>query len=356
MTVQPNIQGQAQANPVSEIWYTRCPVPTTSGIAQHFRWIHQEFERHGIKVESIRAAADQAVRNSHYSHTQPASFREGGNVPPIWTRANGQDTVVVGITWVDEEQLILVRPDSDIKTLADLKGRRFGVPKHDTKIVDIARGQDLRGLLTALDLAGLTPADVEFVNVAGGEFDLREQGERREGRRHGVVEALLAGTVDVIYAKGAVSAALVVKHGLHPIIDINANPDPFVRVNAGTPRPITVNRDLAVERPDIVARYLAILLKTAAWAKENPTAVVKAIAAETSSTEEIVRKGYGPELHLHFDVKLTEQYIAALRKQKDYLLEWGFLKEDFDFDGWILPGPLELARALAADDAIKITL
>jgi sulfonate transport system substrate-binding protein len=57
-------------NTISELWYTRCPVPTTSGIAQHFRWLHDEFARHGIALKSIRASEDQAVRNSHYDHSQ----------------------------------------------------------------------------------------------------------------------------------------------------------------------------------------------------------------------------------------------------------------------------------------------
>ncbi len=121
----------------SEIWYTRCPVPTTSGIAQHFRWLHREFDRNGIALESIRASADRTVRNSHYDHTHPNMFREGGNVPPLWARANGRNTALVGITWVDEEQVILVRGDSGIRDISELRGRRLGLPKHDSQIVDI---------------------------------------------------------------------------------------------------------------------------------------------------------------------------------------------------------------------------
>ena len=326
------------------IWYTRCPVPTTSGIAQHFRWLHHEFARTGIALESIRAAQDKAVRRSHYDHTHPNMFREGGNVPPLWARGLGRDTVVVGITWVDEEQLILVRQDSAIQRPEQLRGARLGLPRHDSEIVDIGRSQDLRGLLTALEIADVDREEVTIVDLDGGDFDLRE---RRDGERvHLGAQALLADKVDAIYAKGAVGATLIEKHGFRPILDINAQQNPLVRVNAGTPRPVTVNGTLARTHPDIVARYLAVLQKTAQWARVHPQEVVQAIVAETGASETAVRRGFGPHLHERFEVALSPLYVAGLRQQKDFLAREGFI-QDFDFDSWIDPAPLALTEAAA---------
>jgi sulfonate transport system substrate-binding protein len=331
---------------VTELWYTRCPVPTTSGIAQHFHWLQDEFARRGIELKSIRAAEEKSVRESHFTHAHPGMFREGGNVPPIWARAKGQNTAVVGITWVDEEQLILVRSNSDIQDLAGLRGRRLGLPRHATKLVDVGRAQDLRGLLTALKLAQLTRDQVVLVDVAGADYDLREQGANVPRYRHATLDALLAGEVDAIYAKGAVSATFIAEHGLRPIVDINANPDPLVRVNAGTPRPITVDRTLALEQPELVARYLAVLLRTAQWAVQHPAEVVEAVAAETGAHVQAVRRGFGPDLHRHLTPTLSEQYVNGLAAQKAFLLEEGFLPADFGFDGWIVREPLDLAQKL----------
>lgn len=330
------------------LWYTRCPVPTTSGIAQHFRFLHTEFARHGVALESIRASTDPGVRESHFDHSHPNMFREGGNAPPIWVRANGRDTAVVGITWVDEEQLILVRADSPIRSLADLKGSRLGLPRQrlDTR-VDVGRAQDLRGLLTALQLAGLRRDEVVFVDIDSAGGDLREQVAPATRRSHEVADALLAGQVDAIYAKGAVGATLVAEHGLRAIVDFNAYDDPRVRINAGTPRPITVDRRLALEHPELVARYLAVLLRTAEWAAGHPDEVTEAIAAETASTPAAVRQAYGPQLHQRFEPRLSPDYVQALSSQKDFFLAEGFLAADFDFVAWIVPGPLALARELA---------
>lgn len=328
------------------LWYTRCPVPTTSGIAQHKHWLQNEFARHGITLDSIRASQDRAVRESHFRHSLAGSFREGGNVPPIWARAQGQDTVVVGITWVDEEQLVFVRGDSDIKTVEDLRGRKLGVVrKAASDLVDVGRAEGLRGLLTALQLGSVPREAVEFVDIAGPEWDLKEVSNTREDHHAIPTLALLNGTVDAIFIKGAGSARALAQ-GLRPIININEQEDPLLRLSAGSPRPITVDRQTLIDSPELVARYLAVLLKTYEWAKEHPQEVVTTIAAETATDEDSVRLAFGNSLHVSFEPKLSEIYVEGLRRQKDFLLAEGFIANDFDIGSWIDPAPLQQAWAL----------
>ncbi|UCJ16694.1 ABC transporter substrate-binding protein [Pseudomonas sp. MM211] len=334
----------------SSLWYSRCPVPTTSGIAQHYRWLHRAFAEQGVTLESVRASADAGVREAHYNHGHDNMFREGGNVPPIWARASGQDTVVVGITWVDERQVLLVREDSPLRVPADLRGQRLGLPNHQTRNVDIARTAHLRGLLTALQLAGVARDEVTFVDIGGGEFDLRETGQASPGDdRAALLKALLDGDVAAIYAKGANSVRLAEQHGLRALLDINQHPDPLVRVNAGTPRPITVNRSLVEQAPELVARYLAVLIATADWASEHPDEAAAALAAETNSSAAAIWQGYGDNFHHRLRPDLSEQYIKGLAAQKAFLLSEGFLPADFDFDAWIDPAPLRAAEALAGE-------
>lgn len=161
------------------------------------------------------------------------------------------------------------------------------------------------------------------------------------------VDALLKRQVDAIYIKGAPAAAAIEKRGLRVVIDINAQSDPFVRVNNGTPRPITVNRELALQHPDVVARYLAVLLQTARWAENHPAEVVKAVAAETGTSEQNVIRGYTSNLHRRFWPSLSAEYVKGLEIQTNFLIDWGFARK-FDYQSWIVPEPLALAEELVA--------
>lgn len=334
----------------TELWYTRCPVPTASGIAQHKRWLHGAFARIGIQLESIRASQDRAVRESHFRHSLAGSFREGGNVPPIWTRSRGQDTVVVAITWVDEEQLVLVRPDSPIQTVADLRGHKLGVVKKaDSDLVDVGRAEGLRGLTTALKINGVGRDEVQWVDLPSAEWDLREGADPLH--RDGPTEALLAGTVDAIFVKGARSATALAR-GLRPVFNINRETDPLLRLSAGSPRPVTVDRATLRDHPELVTHYLAVLLKTAAWARGHADDVVATIAAETGATADAVRQAFGPTLHEAFEPQLSSIYLQGLRAQKDWLLAEGFISTDVDVDAWVDPAPLALARTLV--DGIEL--
>lgn len=348
MTIETDPLAARQADDTSTLWYTRCPVPTVSGIAQRKRWLHAAFEEVGVQLSSVIGSADRDVRESHFRHSLPGSFREGGNVPAIWTRSRGQDTVVVAITWVDEEQLVLVRPDSGIRSVTDLRGRRLGVVRKEASdLVDVGRAESLRGLLTALRIAEVGRDEVTWVDLEAPEWDLREreQGQDRPARSL-LVQALREGRVDAVFVKGAaVGAALA--DGLIPVLNLNEQVDPMLRISAGSPRPVTVDRETLQRSPGLVDRYLAVLLGTARWAREHPDAVVEAVAAETGTDPAAVRRAFGPDLHHSFEPRLSDQYVDALVDQKDWLLAEGFIETDIDVADWIDPAALARAAKLA---------
>lgn len=330
---------------VSELWYTRCPVPTASGIALELGWLAHEFDRLGIRLSSLRDSDVADVRLAHFSHSLPGLFREGGNIPAIWARSNGQDTSVVALTWVDEYQAILVRPQSGIATPADLRGARIGLPRQTGQRIDFARAMALRGVVSALELGGLTTQNVALIDIASEQPVFA--GAERNGRFHQLeVEALVAGHVDAIYVKGAVGRGNAREHRLATVVDLGRHPDPLVRVNNGNPRPVTVDRRTARERPDLVARYLSVLIRAANWAKDHASEVTAIVAREVNRLPDDVHAGYGPDLSRSFGLDLSPRRVVGLARQKDFLLHWGFIPHDFDVDGWIDDVPLSIAQGL----------
>ena len=332
-----------------ELWYTRCGAATASALAIRKGWLQQEFDKPGTILHALRDSTSLATRNSHYNHSQSGMFREGGNIPPIWAKGIGQDTVVVGITWLDEYQGILTLADSGIRTVADLRGKRLGVPLYAQAVIDFQRGSAQHGYETALRQANLTPQDVTLVDIEAPTYALTDgpRTERREPKEPLEITALLAGQVDAIFTRFARGYQLAQDPRFHQVININDLPDHLQRVNNGTPRPITVDRPFLEKNPDVVVRYLAVLLETAEWAKENRDEVIELLRKDGGdvSREDIIGS-HGPDLHLQFEPKLIPEYILGLEVQKDFLYRWNYFTTDFSVRSWIESWPLARAQKL----------
>lgn len=339
---------------LSSVWYTRCPVPTTLGLAVQLGWIEEAFARHGIGVRSIADAADPAVRESHFSHSLDFSFRQGGNVPPIAARAAGRATRLVGITWTDEFQAIVARPGGPVRTVADLAGRRFGLAKRPPGIVDFHRATALKGLVSALALDGGDLAAVEIVDLPVVESILATPDDpslfglkRRLPYSHETA-ALLRGEVDAIFVKGTQGITVANLFGLHQVAEFGFHPDPKIRINSGSPRVLTVDEAFASQRPDLVATLAETVLRAGTWAAAHPDEVRRFVARETGASEETVQVANGPDLHRHLGLGLAPELVAAVGHYKDFLRDHGFIAGDFVLADWVDPAPLAAGLGKAA--------
>ncbi len=331
------------------LWYTRCAVPTPLGIAGRLGRLQEEFKADGITVRTVTESENLAERESHYDHSLDFSFRLGGSVPAIWTRARGRATRVIGLSWVDEFQGIVVLPESGIRTASHLASRKLGLPKHESEFIDHGRASALRGFLNGLLIGGIERSNVEFVDLPERRNSIAEQGSvaisgsRFTGpaRKGGSTElqALIRGEVDALYLKGPRGLQLVHQLGLHVAVDLGSHPDPFIRANNCTPRPLTVDERLLRERPDLVERLVRLVIETGVWARSHAAETVRFIGQETSTAESWVRHGYGAEIADSLQLDLAEQSIAGLSRVKDFLFENGFLQADFDVAEWLEPAP-----------------
>lgn len=84
-----------------------------------------------------------------------------GNVPALSGIASGQDRKIIGIAYNGEAtEAIIIPKNSDIKTVADLKGKKIG----------LVVGSIAQNLVSAVfEKNGLNFDDVEFVNLSAGE-------------------------------------------------------------------------------------------------------------------------------------------------------------------------------------------
>lgn len=334
------------SQPLDTLWYTRCPVPTGLGIAVQQGWLQDDLASLGTQVQSLREADQQAVRESHFDHSLLNSVRHGGSIPAIWARAQGRDTRVIGLSWADEAQLILTRPDSGIHTVKDLKGRRFGLPDWASAQIDFTRAQALRGLENALKLEGLAVADVELVDYPyGGTYsdDAKQHlygaevslDTSRFSRRNNELIGLLRGDIDAIFLKGAHAVHLAHEFGLRVVVDTGSHPDPLIRSNNGTPRTLTVDRHLLENHFDASRTLVDTVLRTEQWAWANPEETRRFLARELNTSEYWVAAAYGDDAHRRLRTTLDSRSIEALQDFTEFLFRWGFIPRRFDVREWI---------------------
>ncbi|HEY8545009.1 MAG TPA: hypothetical protein VIL36_08170, partial [Acidimicrobiales bacterium] len=340
--------------------------PTASGLAYHLGWLTTALGAHGLDVGILQDGPPE-LRRHHLDHRLPGLVREGGNVPALAARAEGAPTRLIGLTWIDEWQKILVREDSGITGPEQLAGKRLALPAWaPTRAASFPRAMSLHGYQQALGLAGLTLADVRFVevptirtdDVAAGTGSGSVSGagsgavRRSEGFSLFGLDRLAAGEVDAVYVKGAASAEEAREVGVVVAVDLDALPDRRLRVNNGTPRPLTVHQQLLDDHRDVVVGFLVETLRAADWAVDHLDDVRRVLEQETRSGPGGVAAAYADGFHTSLHPDLSVERLELLTLQKDFLFLHGFLAADVDVAAWADHGPLEEARErLAVEQA-----
>jgi len=342
---------------VDTIWFTRCPVPTATGLAYKLGWLEQEFAADGIAIKTLQEAGGELARH-HYDHQLDTLIREGGNLLALPARAQGAPTRLIGLTWIDEWQSILVRPGSGISKPQDLQGKRLALPPFRAEDIasnrrgsSIARGMSLAGYKGVLAAAGLTLDDVRLVELASEESRVRRTAEPGDWGRADLggglwqgIAALNRGEVDAVYVKGAAAAQAAREAGLVVGIDIDHLPEKRFRVNNGTPRPITVHADFLANHRELVVRFLAQTLRAAEWARHNLAELRRILQDETRGSADSVVEAYRDGFHLDLAPDLSDERLTLFDQQKHFQLVHGLLDRDVDVYAWADHGPLAEAQ------------
>ena len=342
---------------IDTLWYSRCPAPTAASVAIREGWLAEEFAQDGIAVRSLASVTDKSMHLSHYTHSQPNSFRFGGYVPPLVAAAAGADLRILGLSWPDRSAALLALPESGIRSATDLRGRRLSVPKRMQDSVDWWRALVLSGYRNALRLANLADGDVRIIDVqietpyVADASTSQVAGQSLWGARsqfavqRDEIKALLRGEVDVIYSDAAMGAIAKAFLGLVTVVDLTA-PEESADVQMAQPLVLTASGTLVAERPDFVRRWVARLLDADAWARSHPARVTQVVAQDTGLPEEFVATAYSPRIHQQLDCSLSPLRLALLKAKHDELLAAGFLAAALDLDALVDPRPLQEAIEL----------
>ncbi|MBE2213941.1 MAG: ABC transporter substrate-binding protein [Opitutaceae bacterium] len=355
-TLENPVSQQSSAKALTEVVYTICPVFVASHVAVELGWLDEELKKSGGSLKYLRSLSPEIGWLPHFSHKLDNLFRDGGNIPSIWAKADQADTRLIGLTWSPAGGRILVRADSGLHRVADLKGRKIGLSKsQNAEKVDWWRGTSERSIEVALGLSGLSRADVQIQDVAHPDnvglgnatkpADLWTTRRREDLSFTPEVQALKDGKVDAVYSSFGRAIALERTGLFKSIEDLERHPDWTLQV-ANSPWALTVNSDFADQHPELVVAFLRASLRAGKWVNAN-----RAAAAEI-----LHRVTYYPTVadvaraieKIDFIHNLSPRNLAGIEVEKQFLLSHGYIKRDFDVKAWAAPELLEqAARSLS---------
>ena len=98
---------------------------------------------------------------------------------------------------------------------------------------------------------------------------------------------------------------------------------------------------MAEEHPELVVTFLKAMIKVGRWANEHKRAAAVILDRQTYYRD--AEDTYQGIKHIDMVPSLSPQNLAQIEIGKDFMLEHGYIKRDFDVQKWAAPEFLEVA-------------
>jgi len=274
-------------------------------IAHAKGWIDEAFKADGINVEWLFFKGAGPAVNEALS-TRQLDFAFQGDLPSIVAKAAGLKTKLIFATGVRANIYIGVPPDSPLKTVADLRGKR----------VSLFRGTNMHlPALRLLESQGLTEKDLKILNLDTA----------------GYLAAL--STKDIDAAIGAMDILRLRDKGQVRVLYSSKGDSPiFTRQGH-----VLVTEEFAAANPQLVQRVVDASVRTAKWSSDeaNREEVLR-LWARAGTPYEHWKEDYDGEplrvrLNPNFDPFLVGRYKEAVAQAFRFKLS----RATFDVDQWI---------------------
>lgn len=319
---------------LKEFHYTICPVGNSSYIAANKIWKEDTFEKAGGKPILLQSLPKEDW-HVHFDYKDPALFREGGNIPPLWAKSNDAEVVLIGLAFLDVKAYILVRSDSPIEYVEQLRHKKIGIPVISNYIIDFYKATVEHGFDTALRARGVSPKDVEYVNLEVTEEFIALSKNMKSNLGKIDVEALKEGRVDAVYAGGCLAQNLLATGEYKIIYELNKNTEQVLPINNIYPNTLTVSKKLSEEHPEIVIEYIKQTMLGAEWAKTHRAETLELFSHQLHGTIGETANALPVNFHKNLEVNLSEAALLALEGQLKFLYDRKYVNKLFNIEKWV---------------------
>lgn len=274
------------------------PLYSPINAAYELGYFDEEFDAIGASYTWTEFASGPLVNEAVAAGEGDVGFM--ADLPAIIARSSGQDIQIVsGVSTGERSLAVLVRADSDINDIRDLKGKQIAY----------AFGSYAQHLLSlVLDQAGLTFDDVESINLGAADSPA----------------ALDNGDVDAIVIWEQFITKLTEEGTAKVLIDgTGIKKSNMVLYSV---------KDFAEANPELIEAFIRATDRGAKYIKENPEAAAAILAPRYNVTEDEMIKIFG---NFDFSVSLSDGDIKEITNVADYAFEAGIIANPVDGSAFI---------------------
>ena len=287
----------------------------SSLVLRRFGWLEQEFAKDGIAVKWVLSAGSN--RALEYLNANAIDIGSTAGLAALLSKANGNPIRAPYIFSRPEWTALVVRADSPIRTLADLKGKKVAATKGTDPYLF---------LLRALKVAKLKRSDIEHVAL-----------QHADGRA-----ALEQGRVDAWAGLDPLMAASELDAGSKLI---------YRNVAFNTYGFLNVREEFLERHPGETRRVIAGYERARRWILANTTEAARILSEEAKVSLQVALL----QLKLRTDLsnpQPSSEHIDALKAAAPLLLDEQLVKPGTDLDK-VIAGLVDtqFARGLAGSAA-----
>lgn len=280
------------------ISYVKLPLNVPSIVEKKLNLFQKEFEKDNIKINIPEITEGPKMTEAMASGSLDFANALGGT-SAILAAANGVDLKIIGIYSRAPKTFTIMTKENNIKSVADLKGKKVGGPK----------GTILHQLLlSALKKNNMNINDVNYINMGIPD----------------AVSAMDSGKIDAALVAGP-AVPQSVKAGAHILTTGEGLLDATIV--------IAVSGKFLKEHPDLVSRYMKVHEESLKYMKEHPEEVYKMTEDETGLSENDVKNMYGL---YDFNPKITSKDIKDLEDTQTFLKDNNMLTKTIDIKSLIV--------------------
>jgi sulfonate transport system substrate-binding protein len=286
----------------------------TSAIAHAEGFFADEFKNDpDIKFDFIFFRGAGPATNEAVANGQVDFFSQG-DLPSLIGRASGLKTKILLNVSGRQPRYLAVRPDSDIRRIEDLRGRKVSQQIGTNITLSISK---------IIAAHGLADRDIKFINMDSATAKA----------------ALLAGEIDASF--GTQDFLELANDGKVKLVYSTKGDDPTFTSNST----FLVREAFEQKHPEITARIVKAVVKAAAWASDetNRSAVFASWAKNGVAPEIYAADFAGQPLKLRNSPLIDDFLVARYKEQAAYAKQFGLIRRDVEIDGWFAPKDLQQA-------------